>query len=76
MSLRKALHFDTASENRHPFGMRDTVRLVNRNGEIPAGTIGDVLGWFVPDLTYVVNFPDQEARIAEVHPDEIVLVDG
>ena len=55
--------------------MRDTVRLRNQHGDIPAGAIGTILGWFVEELSYVVNFPDQEARVIEVHPDEISLVE-
>jgi hypothetical protein len=54
--------------------MRDTVRLLNQHGDIPAGAIGSVLGWFVDLGSYVVNFPDEGPRLAEVRADEIDLV--
>ena len=57
------------------YHLRDVVRLLNQHGDIPAGTVGSVIGWFANDLTYVVNFPDEGARVAEVHPDEIVLTE-
>lgn len=59
------------------FGIRDVVRLRNAHGDIPAGALGSILGWFTTDLSYLVNFPDDDlpdggVRVAEVKPDEIV----
>lgn len=49
---------------------------LNRHGEIPAGTIGTVLGWFAYEGTYIVNFRDEADRLVEVYPDEIVLAES
>jgi hypothetical protein len=59
----------------HTFSIRDTVRLLNQHGHIPAGSIGRVLGWFVNTGTYVVNFADESDRVAEVDSDEIALAE-
>ena len=56
----------------HTFSMRDTVRLLNQHGDIPAGSIGSILGWFLEEGTYVVNFADERDRLAEVEADQIV----
>ena len=65
----------TSADERLDYHLRDVVRLLNRHGDIPAGTVGSVIGCFVKDNTYVVNFTEEGARVAEVHPDEIVLTE-
>ena len=66
--------------DRQVFGIRDVVRLTNAHGDIPAGALGSVLGWFTNEHSYVVNFPDDDltpggVRVAEVRADEIVLAE-
>ena len=65
----------TNEDARLDFHLRDVVRLLNQHGDIPAGTVGSVIGSFVNDHTYVVNFSEDGARVAEVHPDEIALTE-
>jgi len=65
----------TNEDERLDFHLRDVVRLLNQHGDIPAGTVGSVIGCFVNDLTYVVNFTEEGARVAEVRLDEIVLTE-
>ena len=59
----------------HEFSIRDTVRLLNQHGSLPAGSIGRILGWFVYTGTYVVNFGDESASVAEVQENEIALAE-
>jgi hypothetical protein len=56
--------------------LRDTVRLLIAVGGIPAGTLGSVLGRFVGEETYIVNFAEAGSaapRVAEVRSDEVAL---
>ncbi len=69
----RAIVTDVTSRVGQQFGLRDTVRLLNQHDAIPAGAVGSVIGWFVGEETYVVNFVDDCARVAEVYSDEIVL---
>jgi hypothetical protein len=68
----------TRNANEIPFSLLDTVRLRNPHGDIPAETLGRILGRFVGEGTYVVDFADAgslEHRVAEVRPDEIALAE-
>jgi uncharacterized protein (UPF0297 family) len=66
----------TGEEDR-AFALRDTVLLLNRHGDIAAGSIGRVIGRFVQgDPTYLVWFEGDERRIAEIHPDELVQAEN
>ena len=61
-----------------PFRLRDIVRLRNPHGDIPAETIGRILGRFVGEGTYVVDFADTDSadhRVAEVAPEELALAE-
>ena len=71
-AARRASCKQVTTEDWRGFGLRATVRLLNQHGAIPAGALGSVMGWFVDERTYVVNFADEGARVAEVQPDEIV----
>ena len=62
--------------DRPHFKAKSQVRLLRTRGDIPAGTLGRVLGWFTKDGTYVVNFGDaDDPRVVEVQPDEIELAE-
>ena len=59
------------------FRRNDGVRLLDRHGDVPAGTLGRILGRFARELpTYVVSFEGASARIArDVRSEELVLAD-
>ena len=56
--------------------VNDHVRLLDKHGEIPSGTRGHILGAFgaSTDLSYIVSFEGEIARVADVRSDQIVLV--
>jgi hypothetical protein len=57
------------------FGLNDTVRLLNRHGDITSGTVGRILGHFACESpTYVVSFEGDSVRIlGDVRFGELVL---
>ena len=59
------------------FRLNDPVRLLEYHDDVPAGSVGRVLGTFPrpAEITYVVSFVDANVRVLELHGDEIVFVD-
>jgi hypothetical protein len=57
------------------FHLNDTVRLLNRHGDIKSGTVGRILGHFAcATPTYVVSFEGDAVRIlGDVRFGELVL---
>jgi len=60
------------------FSLNDAVRLLKQIGDVPADTIGRVLGKFArpTDPTYGVIFVSEKVAILELRPSEIALVDN
>ena len=60
------------------FRPNDSVRLLDRHGDVRSGTLGRILGRFARDTspTYVVSFEGDRLRIAgDVRFEELVLAD-
>ena len=59
------------------FALDDAVRLLDSHDDVPAGSVGRVLGTFPrpTEITYVVSFVDTEVHVLELRAHEIVLVD-
>ena len=60
------------------FRPNDSVRLLDRHGDVRSGTLGRILGRFARDTspTYVVSFEGDRVRIAgDVRFEELVLAD-
>ena len=59
------------------FGLDDAVRLLDSHDDVPAGSVGTVLGTFPrpTEITYVVSFVHTEVHVLELRAHEIVLVD-
>ena len=56
------------------FNLNDAVRLLNRHGEVPSGSLGRVIG-SLTDLglpVYVVSFVAETVCVRDVRSDEIV----
>ena len=67
---------DVTGEEDRAFRLRDSVMLLSGHGDIAAGSVGRVIGRFVQgDPTYVVWFEGDERRVAEIHPDDLLLAD-
>ena len=66
-----------APKSRVPsYRVNDPVRLLQSHGDVAAGSIGRVLGWFPrpTEITYVVSFVDAKVSVLELHANEIVVV--
>ena len=59
------------------YRLNDAVRLLGRHDDVPAGSVGRVLGSFPrpTEITYVVSFVDAKVSVLELHANEIVFVD-
>ena len=60
------------------YDLNDDVRLLDRHGDVPSGSIGRVLGKIPGSSgrpTYVVSFVDKKVCVLSVRFNEILLAD-
>lgn len=57
------------------FRLGDVVRLLDRHGDVPSGARGRIIGRLAgpTDRAYIVSFEGEDAGVADVRFDEIVL---
>ena len=72
------MNTNNVTPNRPEFNLDDAVLLLGRQGDVPAGAVGRVLGSFphLLETSYPVVFIGPRVTVLDLRPDEIVLVDG